>query len=223
MTNKNVTVRQIIFLLIFFAVVFGASRIALFKIIGAGQSFTLFEFIYPLPAVFLGSLWGAGVVLLVRVINWAISGKTLDLITFLRFFPVVFAAIYFSTRSKLNLLVPIICMILFWAHPIGRAAFPYGLFWFIPLLALPFKKNIALNSLGTTFTAHAIGSVVFLYTVPMSALIWRSLIPVVIIERFVFATGIATAYICISLAIKYVVKRLEIKGLVVKKVYNQNE
>lgn len=217
--KTKLNLKQLIFLLIFFAVIFGASRIALFKITGADQSFTLFEFLYPLPAVFLGSIWGAGIVLLVRIINWAISGQTLDLITFLRFFPVVFAAIYFASRSKLNLLVPIICMILFWLNPVGRAAFPYGLFWLIPLLVFPFKKNIVLNSLGTTFTAHAIGAVAFLYAVPMSADIWRSLVPVVLIERFVFAAGIAMSYLCISLAVKYIAKKLEAKGLIVKKVY----
>lgn len=212
------TKKQIIFLLIFFAIIFAASRIALFKIVGANQAFTLFEFLYPLPAVFLGSIWGAGVVLMVKVLNWLISGQALDLITFVRFFPAVLAAIYFASKSKLNLLVPIACMILFWINPVGFASFPYGLFWLIPIIIFPFKKNVALNALGTTFTAHAVGSVAFLYSVPMTAEIWRGLIPVVLMERFVFAAGISVSYFVVSFAVKYITQKLEEKGLVTKKI-----
>ncbi len=105
-------------------------------------------------------------------------------------------------------------MILFWTHPVGRSAFPYGLFWLILILVFPFKKNLALNSLGTTFVAHAIGSTAFLYSVPMTAEIWRGLIPVVIMERFILATGISLSYICFSVAVKYVAKKLGKKTVI---------
>lgn len=218
--KTKLNLKQVIFLLIFFAIIFGASRVALFKIVGSKQAFTLFEFLYPLPAAFLGSFWGAGVVLLVKILNWLITGQALDLITFIRFFPAVLAAIYFSTRSKLILLVPIICMILFWLNPIGLAAFPYGLFWLIPLIVFPFKKNLALNSLGTTFTAHAVGSVAFLYSVPMTAEVWRGLIPVVIMERFIFAAGISVSYLLIRGLVKFLVRNL--KSQSIKKIIFEN-
>jgi len=215
---KKLNLKQVIFLLIFFAIIFGASKIALFKVVGSNQAFTLFEFLYPLPAAFLGSVWGAGIVLVVKVINWMINGQALDLITFLRFFPAVLAVIYFSTRSKFTLIVPIACMILFWINPVGLAAFPYALFWLIPLIVFPFKKNIALNSLGTTFTAHAVGSVVFLYAVPLPAQVWLSLIPVVFMERFIFTAGMTISYFSISLIVKYLTKKLEERRMIIKKI-----
>lgn len=205
----KINFKKIIFLFIFFSFVFIASKISLFKIVGANQSFTLFEFLYPLPSAFLGSLYGAGIVLIVKILNWLLSGQSLDLITFLRFFPAIFAAIYFSSRSKFNLAVPIICMFLFWIHPVGRLAFPYGIFWLIPILVFPFKKNLPLNALGTTFIAHALGSVAFLYFIPLPAEIWRSLIPVVLMERFIFAIGISLSYLLVQGLVKFLVKNLK--------------
>lgn len=205
----KLNLRKTIFLIIFFAIIFAASKISLFKIIGAKQSFTLFEFLYPLPSTFLGSLWGGGIVLLVKIFHWLFTGQSLDLITFIRFFPAVFAALYFASRSKFNLVIPVICMILFWTHPVGRLAFPYGVFWLIPILVFPFKKNLALNSLGTTFIAHAVGSTAFLYSVPMTAEIWRGLIPVVIMERFIFAAGISLSYLLVRDLVKFLVKNLK--------------
>lgn len=216
-TNKFST-KQFIFLLIFLAIIFTASRISLFKIVGSKQAFTLFEFLYPLPAAFLGSFWGAGIVLIVKIINWLFTGQSLDLITFIRFFPAVFAAIYFASKSKFNLAVPIICMILFWTHPVGRAAFPYGFFWLIPILVFPFKKNLALNALGSTFVAHALGSTAFLYSVSLTPEIWRGLIPVVFMERFIFAAGICVSYIVFSLAIRYILKKIEQRRIITQNI-----
>ena len=216
---KKLNLKQIIFLILFFAIIFGASRITLFKIVGASQAFTLFEFLYPLPAVFLGSIWGAGIVLLVKVLNWLITGQSLDLITFVRFFPAVLAALYFASKSKWNVVVPIICMALFWFNPIGRASFPYGLFWLIPIIVFPFKKNLALNALGSTFTAHAVGSVAFLYSVGLTPEIWRGLIPVVFMERFVFAAGISVSCVVFSVVIQYIAKKLSLqKEVLIEKV-----
>ncbi len=213
---KKLNLKQILFLIIFFAIIFIASRIPLFKIVGSNQTFTLFEFLYPLPSAFLGTFLGAGIVLLVKILNWLFSGQSLDLITFIRFFPAVFAAIYFASKLKLNLIIPIICMILFWIHPVGRASFPYGVFWLIPILVFPFKKNLALNALGTTFIAHAIGSTAFLYSVEMPAEVWRSLIPIVFLERFIFATGIFISYLVFSVCLNYILKKLSKKEMVLE-------
>lgn len=214
---KKIDLKQTIFLLIFFAVIFTASKIVIFKVIGASQAFTLFEFLYPLPAAFLGGLWGAGMVLVVKILNWLISGQNLDLITFVRFFPAVLAALYFANKSKLNLIVPTSCMILFWLNPVGLAAFPYALFWLIPIIAFPFKKNLVLNSLGTTFTAHAVGSVAFLYAAPMTPEIWRNLIPIVFMERFIFAGGIVISSLIFSMVIKFIEKKLSQQKLALGK------
>jgi hypothetical protein len=54
------------------------------------------------------------------------------------------------------------------------------------------QKNIFFTSLGSTFTAHAVGSVIWLYTIPMTAGMWLALIPIVALERLCFATGMVT-------------------------------
>jgi hypothetical protein len=66
----------------------------------------------------------------------------------------------------------------------------YSLIWLIPFIATFFKERLILNSLGATFTAHAIGSVIFLYTFGLTPSVWISLIPVVFIERGFFTLGI---------------------------------
>ena len=48
--------------------------------------------------------------------------------------------------------------------------------------------------MSATFIAHAVGSLIWLYTVGMTSLYWNSLIPLVAIERLVFAVGMTTCY-----------------------------
>ena len=59
-------------------------------------------------------------------------------------------------------------MILFIAHPVGAAAAPYAFYWFIPIfIAMMRNRTLWHDALASTFTAHAVGSVIWLYTVPM--------------------------------------------------------
>ena len=92
--------------------------------------------------------------------------------------------------------VPIsLCMAMFLLHPVGYQAFFYSWFWFIPMIIhmLPFR-NPFLEALGATFIAHAIGSVLVLYMKTMTAAAWLALIPVVVIERLLFASGMTVIY-----------------------------
>ncbi len=87
-----------------------------------------------------------------------------------------------SSHSMVRLILPIACMILFIAHPVGHVAFAYSLYWLIPVVIyfMP-KKSLFLQALGSTFVAHAVGSVIWLYTVPMTPALWIGLIPIVIV------------------------------------------
>ncbi len=129
--------------------------------------------------------------------------------------------------------LPILAIILFWVHPAiwGTWAMLYPLYWLIPLLVLlsagPLgswldKNDSWLNNghfktvrrwgawmgraLGATFTQHAIGGVLWLYTIPASQnpAFWLALIPLVAIERLVFSMGIATN----SLGVEAVLQRM---------------
>lgn len=112
----------------------------------------------------------------------------------------VFAAhrlpLFFSSRTfqkkelATSILLPVICMILFSSHEVGRVAWCYSLYWLIPM-ALFFVKDSRLSrALSTSFVAHAVGSVVWLYTAPIPACVWIGLIPVVFVERLLIAGGI---------------------------------
>lgn len=118
--------------------------------------------------------------------------------------PGFFASLYWSSPSALiRVLVPLACMAAFIAHPAIGAGWVYSLYWFIPV-ALYFsrKQTVFLQSLGSTFTAHAVGSVIWLYALPMTPAVWLGLIPVAFVERMIFATGMVIAYHVINYAVQ---------------------
>jgi hypothetical protein len=106
--------------------------------------------------------------------------------------PGFFAALYCVNRGFcIRFLVPFTCFLLFVIHPIGRQAVPYAFYWFIPMFLYFLRpKSIFLNALGSTLVAHAVGSVLWLYFVPMKTALWWGLIPIVAIERLLFALGV---------------------------------
>lgn len=114
--------------------------------------------------------------------------------------PGLFASLSWATDSKIARIAPaVLCMGLFIAHPVGASAAFYSLFWLIPVYFTLFGKETTFNrALASTFTGHAVGSVIWLYTVPMSPDQWLMLIPVVIIERALFAVGMVVGYKAIS-------------------------
>ena len=80
---------------------------------------------------------------------------------------------------------------MFITHPQGSQAVVYAFYWLIPpaawALRLIGKNNVFLISIQSTFVAHAAGSIIWLYTIPMSAAQWTLLIPLVAIERLTIA------------------------------------
>jgi len=115
----------------------------------------------------------------------------------------LFAAYYFGTKNKrVSIIVPIISILIFISHPIGREVWFFTLFWTIPIIAtiLPnkYSMSIPLKSLGATFTAHSVGGALWIWTIPMTAGQWITLIPIVIYERLLFAAGIGISYIALN-------------------------
>jgi hypothetical protein len=55
------------------------------------------------------------------------------------------------------------------------------------------NKSLFLQSLASTFIAHAVGSVIWVYANPMTPQMWTGLIPVVFVERMVIAAGLVLA------------------------------
>lgn len=192
------TKKRIFFILLFTVLVFIGSRINFSPILGAEkQYFTLFQFFGPVAGGFLGPVLGTISVLFAEIANFFIAGKAFNFINLFRLTPMLFAAFYFGLNKKrfYMAIVPLLCMFLFIIHPIGNQVWFYSMYWLIPVIALFFKKNLFAKSIGATFTAHAIGSTIWLYTIPMEPGVWLSLIPIVMYERLMFSAGIVVSYV----------------------------
>lgn len=199
--EARVWLRRAIFISAFILLVFFGNKVNFSKLIGAeNQFFTLFQFFGPIAGSFLGPLYGAAAVLGSQLIDFFAVGKAFSLINVVRLLPMVFAAYYFGVkkRSSLTVVVPLLAILAFVLHPIGREVWFFSLFWTIPViikvLPIKFANNTFLRSLGATFTAHAVGGAAWVWSVPMTAGQWVALIPVVIYERALFAVGITASY-----------------------------
>ncbi len=202
-TNNELKVwlKRALFIALFILLVFFGNKINFSKLVGAeNQFFTLFQFFGPLAGSFLGPWYGAAAVLGAQVIDFFAVGKAFSVINIVRLLPMVFAAYYFGVkkRSLLAVLVPLLAILAFVTHPVGREVWFFSLFWTIPalikVLPLKYANNTLLRSLGATFTAHAVGGAAWVWSVPMTAGQWVGLIPIVIYERALFAVGIAVSY-----------------------------
>lgn len=218
--------KQLLFVLLFTALVFIGKQINFSALVGAeSQFFTLFQFFGPIAGGFLGPFAGMATVFLSQITEIFIFGKELQWLTVLRFLPMVFAAFYFSRKTEHNLLkvmIPLLCIILFIAHPIGRQVWFYSLFWLIPIIAVIVPKKwpgqLLLRSYGATFMAHAVGGAIWIYSVPMTAAQWLALIPVTAYERFLFGLGIAGSFVVATTILNYAVEKWELP-LQVEKQY----
>lgn len=173
-------------------------------------SFSLAHCLTPLIGITLGGL-GATLLFLSRTVFYLFTATATSNIVLACHLPSLAAAFYLSVlhttqytitlRKKLLLtVIPVACMAIFCCHTVGAQAWTYSLFWLIPVAALITPHtNIFVHMLGSTFTAHAVGSVLWLYCVPgMTAEMWLGLIPVVVVERLLFAAGMYVSYYVIT-------------------------
>ncbi len=198
--RKLITVKRIMFFALFAVLVLIAKQINFSALIGTeNQAFTLFQFFGPIAGSFLGPFIGAGTVLIAQLSEMLLFGKAFDFIALFRLTPMIFAAVYFGLYAKKQFnytaVIPLLAIIAFVLHPVGQQAWFYSLYWLIPILAAVFSKRLFFRSLGSTFTAHAIGSIAFLYSIPTTPDLWIALIPIVAVERLLFASGISLSFI----------------------------
>ena len=222
MNHKELfTKKRIIFLLLFILLVYLSNKVNFSALVGEpNQFFTLYQFFGPVAGGFLGSIFGTIAVLLAQLIDFVIVGKQASLINIVRLAPMVFAAIYFAvyaektTKNKMiQIIIPIICIAAFILHPIGRQVWFFSLYWLIPIVGalIPEKWRGALlwRSYGATFTAHAVGGTLWIYSVPMTAEAWSALIPIVAFERFLFGAGIAGSYVVMNTILDVLADKFE--------------
>jgi len=197
--NKD-TRQKFFFILIFSIIGFGAMQIPFSQLVGASNvKFNLFDFYGPIAGGFLGSAFGLVTVAFMQLLGWAFKGFPTETAQLIRLLPMLFAVLYFAKPSKWTLLVPAGAMISFWAHPEGRQAWYFALYWLIPMIAYFFhKKFLFARALGSTFTAHSVGGALWIWTFNMKASLWLSLIPVVWKERVLMALGIMLTYMAFN-------------------------
>ena len=194
------TKRNLLFVAIFAVLGFLALQVPVAELAGSKAKFTLFDAFAPIATGFIGLIPGLVAVFLMQLGNFLVHGADiLDAGTIIRFLPMLFAAAYFARGGKWNIVVPVLAIAAFNIHPIGRSAWVYSLFWLIPIATyFAREKSLIARALGATFTAHAVGGALWVWTFGLSKAIWLSLIPVVAIERSLFAVGIAVTYLAVN-------------------------
>ena len=178
------------------------SQIKFAPILGTKMQFSLAVFIGPTLAKILGISLGTFTIVLTHILGIALKIYKLksasDIFTF---FPIIFGGVYFARifkKDKKIVFLPLLCILLFILHPIGRSVWFYSLFWLIPLILTFFplpKLNLFSNSLASAFVDHAVGSVIYLYLLNIPAHFWIEAIPHTIFERIFIAGGISLCYL----------------------------
>lgn len=173
--------------------------------------FTASNIVGPLIGYATGPWIVLATFLLKRFFGWSLLGAPL-VSAFSTYIPTLCAAWYWNGASKIRLLLPILCIVVFMIHPVGSQAWVYTLYWLIPVTIyfIP-RKSLFVHALAVTFIQHAVGSVIWLYYMPTTSELWYSLLPIVIVERLVFACGMAFGVRCIELC--RVVMRKKFPGL----------
>ena len=137
------------------------------------SSLTAYALIGPLAGTSLISILGFSFVILKRCFtSWLVAPTLLLPLSY--HIPTVIASLYWVHKHWwIRLGAPILCIIVFAMHPVGMHAMLYTLFWLIPIVLYFAPHNsIFLTALSATFVQHAVGSVLWLYSIPMTSEQW---------------------------------------------------
>ena len=203
------TKKNVLFIVIFAVLGFIALQIPIAQLEGSKTKFMVYDAFAPIAGAFIGSLPGVVAVFLMQFINFLAHGAVVeDAGTIIRFLPMLFAVLYFAEKSKFNLIIPALTIIAFVIHPIGKTVWYFALFWTIPIIAYFFRDRFLLaRALGATFTAHAVGGALWIWFFALPAPVWISLIPVVALERALFAFGIAVSFVLVNNLLAFLEKK----------------
>lgn len=203
------TKRNILFIVIFTILGFIALQIPIAQLEGSKAKFMVYDAFAPVAGAFIGSLPGVVAVFLMQFVNFLAHGAVIeDVGTIIRFLPMLFAVLYFARKDKFNLIIPMLAIIAFVIHPIGRTVWYFALFWTIPIIAYFLRdKFLMARALGATFTAHAVGGALWIWFFALPASVWISLIPVVALERSFFALGICVSFILVNNLLAFLEKK----------------
>ena len=203
------TKKNFLFVVIFVVLGFIALQIPIAQLEGSKAKFMVYDAFAPIAGAFIGSLLGVVAVFLMQFVNFLAQGAVIeDAGTIIRFIPMLFAVLYFARKGKFNLIIPVLAIIAFVVHPIGQTVWYFALFWTIPIIAYFLRDRFLLaRALGATFTAHAVGGALWIWFFALPAPVWISLIPVVALERVLFAFGIAVSFVLVNNLLAFLEKK----------------
>lgn len=212
---------KIIFLVLFTVLGLLLLQIPINFLAGSKVKFTLFDLFAPVSGAFVGTTFGVISILAAQIINIALHGFVVDKGVIIRLLPTLFAIWFFAKKDSRQLLIPLIAIISFNLNPVGRSVWFYSLFWLIPYMVWPLRDRFLIaRSLGSTMTAHAVGGAIWIWAFNLPAAVWISLIPIVIVERMIFALGISANYILFNNVAAFLdSKKLLPKGFTINKKY----
>ncbi|MCR8487466.1 MAG: hypothetical protein NDP22_03525 [Crenarchaeota archaeon] len=217
--NRRINLQRVFLMLFFMFGIIVSSKIKFHKIFGLDINFSLLAIFGPVVDAFLPTPATIFTILGARALQ-ILTGitKSTSIISWLMYIPILFASCYFGRLVKRSedpfkylIVTPAICIALFVRHPIGAQVWYFSLYWLIPIVVAVVSgtidyrlhdiPKIYLYSLGATFIDHCVGSVMFLYTFNIPAIYWNMAIPLVIIERALFAGGVTLLYLFLRKAI----------------------
>jgi hypothetical protein len=145
-----------------------------------------------LKQFFLGAMFTFGIPTLVGSVCFAVLNRKYEKVFF-----------YDVLDFVLRVVLPLSLIIIFILHPAGNKAFVYSFYWFIPIIfyllqRLGFYSSVFSAALSATFITHAIGSIIWLYTLNLTSQQWIGLIPIVAVERLTFAFGITLSSVFLN-------------------------
>lgn len=99
----------------------------------------------------------------------------------------------------MHAILPLTCMAIFICHPNVGSGWVYALYWLIPVAAYAARiffniRSVFAMALASSFVAHAVGTIIWLYCVPSTASTWICLLPIVAVERIGLAAGNSLVY-----------------------------
>lgn len=147
----------------------------------------------PLAGAFGGISGSVGMLAMGLLMRCLLVGS-MPLLFLAYHIPGFFASLYWATDSKMLRVIPaILCVVLFLAHPAGAESAWYSLFWLVPMIFASYSNPWA-TALGSSFTAHAVGTIVWLYAGQLHAADFMLLAQVVVVERLMIAVAMVLAY-----------------------------
>jgi hypothetical protein len=191
------------YILAFIAYALSANHLA-FVVGSKACFFSISQILAPLVGVY-GGLHATLANYAVRTLLY-VSGVFLNPITLSTWLlvvsyhiPTTLASAYLSTNSRIKIIVPILALIAYFAHPIGMQAPWYALYWLIPIITA-FIPVFFAQALGATFVAHAAGTIIYLYAGKLSYQAIVMLTPIVLVERLTYALGITITFYAFNYA-----------------------